>query len=43
MTLSAQDILDVITQDFPGLIDGATEVNGADLVEALTGLLAQRG
>ena len=29
-------ILDRILQDFPGLVDGSTEVNGADLVDYIT-------
>lgn len=36
-------ILDILASEFPGLIDGETEVNGAELVEMLTNLMQERG
>ena len=39
--MTAQDIIDILIQDFPGLSDNDSEVNGADLVDALTALIDQ--
>ena len=37
----AYDCLLTLCYEFPGIYDGETEVNGADLVEALSALLAR--
>jgi len=34
-----QDILHYLRIQFPGLLDGTSDVSGADLVESLTGIM----
>jgi hypothetical protein len=36
MKNGALSVLESLVSEFPGLIDGGSEVNGADLVDALT-------
>lgn len=38
----AAEAFKALAQEFPGLIDGETEVNGADLVQAVTQIFHER-
>lgn len=42
MTVTDTEIIDSLIESFPGLVDGESEVSGADLVEELSLLLSRR-